>query len=224
VAAAIRRVIVKGQLRPGETLPPERALAERFQVTRNTVREALRSLEQLRLVSIRQGSGIRVRDYLTSAGLELVADLLDSADSADLSLMTELAEARQVIGRAMDHFSIDRFSPEALPQLADVVAALIREVQKPTPDPRRLQELDFEVHNRLVKAGGNRALLLLHNSIRHIYRGVAPLFAPLVQDPAALLRSHQQLLQALERGDRRRAKAICTRNYEQGSKALAGGS
>ncbi len=222
VADAIRRVIVGGQLQPGETLPPERALAERFRVTRNTVREALRTLEQLRLVSIRQGSGIRVRDYLTSAGLELVVDLLDSSDGTDLALMAELAEARQIIGRAMDHHAIDNFSPDALPDIAEAIHELVAEAEQPEPDLRLLQELDFEVHNRLVKAAGNRAMLLLHNSIRHIYRRVAPLFTSLVRDPKPLVSFNKQLLKALERGDRRRAKALCSRYFEEGRKVLAG--
>ena len=221
VADAIRRVIVGGQLQPGETLPPERALAQRFQVTRNTVREALRTLEQLRLVSIRQGSGIRVRDYLTSAGLELVVDLLDSSDGEDTALMAELAEARQIIGKAMNHHAIDRFTPDALPPIAQAIQELLAEAQKPAPDVRLLQELDFEVHNRLVKAAGNRALLLMHNSLRYIYRQVAPLFTPLVSDHAPLISFHKQLLSALQRGDRARAKALCTRYFELGRKALS---
>ncbi|MBW1881260.1 MAG: FadR family transcriptional regulator, partial [Deltaproteobacteria bacterium] len=57
VADAIRRTILSGRFRPGEVLPPERTLAARFDVTRNTVREALRVLEHARLVSIRHGSG-----------------------------------------------------------------------------------------------------------------------------------------------------------------------
>ena len=221
VADAIRRVIVGGQLQPGETLPPERALAQRFSVTRNTVREALRTLEQLRLVTIRQGSGIRVRDYLTHAGLELVVELLDSSDGTDTALMAELAEARQIIGKAMNHYAIDHFTPADLPDIALAIQELLTEANKPEPDLRQLQELDFEVHNRLVKASGNRALLLMHNSIRYIYRQVAPLFTPLVSDPEPLISFHRQLLSALERGDRPRAKALCTRYFELGRQALA---
>ncbi len=222
VAAAIRKVILGGQLGAGETLPPERALAERFRVTRNTVREALRTLEQLRLVSIRQGSGIRVRDYLTHAGLEVVVDLLDSDGAADQALMAELAEARQVIGRAMDHHAIHNFSSAVLPQMIAAVDQMEAEAARAEPDDRRLQELDFEVHNLLVRGSGNRALLLLHNSVRHIYRRVAPLFAPLVADPAPVIKLHRQLLAALEAGDQSRAKAVITKKYEAGLRALSG--
>ena len=220
VAEAIRRIIVRGKLAPGENLPPERALARRFQVTRNTVREALRKLEQLRLVTIRQGSGITVQDYLTSAGLEFVVDMLGhSDDGADI--MRELAEARAILGRAMVHHAIDAMDLSALGPLEEAVEDFAAEAARKDTDVRRLQELDFEVHSRLVRAGGNRAILLLHNSLRHVYRHVAHLFEPLVADPAGLLSCYRQALRALGKGDRPRAKAVFTRYFDLGRAALS---
>ena len=61
VAEHIQSAILRGELRAGDRLPPERALAERLNVNRSSVREGLKKLEQLRLVEIQQGSGIRVR-------------------------------------------------------------------------------------------------------------------------------------------------------------------
>ncbi len=221
VAEAIRRIIVRGNLAPGENLPPERTLARRFQVTRNTVREALRKLEQLRLVTIRQGSGITVQDYLTSAGLEFVVDMLGhSDDGADI--MRELAEARAIIGRAMVHHAIDAMDLSDTELLEEAVEAFAAEVAQEPPDVRRLQELDFEVHSVLVRAGGNRAIVLLHNSLRHVYRHVAHLFEPLVAEPTGLLSCYRQALRALGKGDRPRAKAVFTRYFELGREALGG--
>ena len=221
VAEAIRRIIVRGKLLPGENLPPERTLARRFQVTRNTVREALRKLEQLRLVTIRQGSGITVQDYLTTAGLEFVVDMLGfSDDGADV--MRELAEARAVLGRAMVHHAIDAMDLSDLTPLQEAVEAFTAEASRARPDVRRLQELDFEVHSRLVRAGGNRAIVLLHNSLRHIYRHVAHVFEPLVAEPGKLLVCYEQALRALGKGDRRRAKAVFTRYFDLGQQALGG--
>ena len=220
VAAAIRRIIVRGQLRAGENLPPERILAERFAVTRNTVREALRKLEQVRLVSVRQGSGITVQDYLGTAGLEFVVDLLSSAEDGT-PLMHELAEARSVIGQAMAHHAIDRLSAEALPPLREAVNAFAAEARRTAPDVRRLQELDYEVHRQLTCAGGNRALVLLHNSMRHIYRHVAGLFEPLMARPTQVSELYTELLESLEQGERGQAKAAITRYFEQTTAALA---
>jgi len=56
IEAQIRDLIAKGQLRPGDKLPPERDLALRFNVSRNTLREALRALEQAKLIELRKGA------------------------------------------------------------------------------------------------------------------------------------------------------------------------
>src|SRR5262249_23395810 len=57
IVAQLGQLIQEGKLRPGDRLPPERELAARLQVSRASVREALRSLELQGLLSSRQGSG-----------------------------------------------------------------------------------------------------------------------------------------------------------------------
>jgi DNA-binding FadR family transcriptional regulator len=221
VAEAIRGTIVRGKVSPGDTLPPERTLARRFQVTRNTVREALRYLEQRRLVRVRQGSGVTVQDYLAHTGLEFVVDLLRSAEDG-AALMREVAEARVVIGRALVHHAIDTLRPESLEPVGQAVEDFAAEASRPSPDVRRLQELDFEVHSRLMRAGGNRAIVLLHNSIRHIYGHLAQLFVPLMADPRRIAGDYREIYQALLRGDRERARELFDGYFEAGREALTG--
>jgi DNA-binding FadR family transcriptional regulator len=221
VADAIGQTILSGRLRPGDLLPPERAMARRFGVTRNTVREGLRLLEQARLVAIRHGSGVRVLDYLTHAGLELLGTLL-AAQSTDVTLLRDVVEARTVIGRAILHQAIDRLEPAALPAIEHAVHEFCAAASRPQRDPDGLQRLDFAVHNQLIRAGGNRAVLLLHNSLREIYRRVAHLFAPLIDDPATLAHRYRALLEALRREDRAAAKATIDAVFSAGETAMAG--
>lgn len=56
VASQLRRSISEGRLRPGDKLPPERRLAAMFGVSRNTVRDALRALEQSGLIELKLGA------------------------------------------------------------------------------------------------------------------------------------------------------------------------
>ena len=56
IAASIRRQIAEGRLLAGTKLPPEREMARRHKVSRVTIREAYRSLEQLGMISIRRGA------------------------------------------------------------------------------------------------------------------------------------------------------------------------
>src|SRR2546430_14593610 len=62
VASQIQRLISEGRLRPGDHLPPERELAERFGVSRTSVRDAIRVLELMGLLEPRQGEGTVVTD------------------------------------------------------------------------------------------------------------------------------------------------------------------
>lgn len=210
VADSIRQHIVDGKLGPGELLPPERTLAERFRVTRNTVREALRHLEQLRVVAIRQGSGVTVQDYLTNAGVEFLVFLLRS-DRSRGPLLRDVLEARAIIGEAICRRSIDTFDLSGIDELRAAVDAFIAEAHNPKLDPRTLQELEFDMHSCLIRNGGNQAFVLMHNSVRHVYEHVAQLFEHLVADRPAELADHYRIaIDALARGDRDTAKAAFT--------------
>src|SRR5256885_9208293 len=70
VFAQLREEILLGRYQPGERLPPQRALAADMQVNMASVREALKRLEQLRLVEVRHGDAPRVLDWRRSGGLE----------------------------------------------------------------------------------------------------------------------------------------------------------
>lgn len=217
IADVIRRTIVEGRFRPGEQLPPERTLAERFQVTRNTVREALRNLEHLRLVTVRHGSGATVQDYLATAGIELLTARLVPEEGASRELLEDLLEARLVVGRAMCRHAVERARRDAVPALAEAVEAFVAEAEKQQPTPAALQALDFEVQNRLVRAGGNQVFILLHNSLRHVYERLARFFEPVVAQPAAMVQAYRALLKALKTQDRAAARRAVDAVYDAGA-------
>lgn len=82
------RNILDEDYAPGERLPTERELAEQFDVSRHVVREALKRLEVLGLVRIKQGSGAYVSDVKLTGGLELFEYLLfDEQGQVDLSIL-----------------------------------------------------------------------------------------------------------------------------------------
>lgn len=222
LAEEIQKVIIKGEIKPGEHLPSERNLAETFNVTRNTVREALRTLEQQRLVSIRQGSRITVLDYLTTAGFDFVAELFRTSKKEAAILMMDIAKAWSVIGKAMMFFAINEFDESYVPKVTEAVKAFADEAGKKNPDHTLLQGLDFEVQNRLMKSTGNQAMILLHNSIRNIYSHIAELFTPVVGDPLFMAENYVKMGACLENGDKEGAKQAFEAYFDLGENALAG--
>jgi DNA-binding FadR family transcriptional regulator len=79
-------------------LPSERDLAATFEVNRHAVREALKRLQQARLVEVSQGGSTRVLDYRTEGRLDLLADLLVRAGQVDWKVARSALEMRASIG------------------------------------------------------------------------------------------------------------------------------
>ena len=71
VIEQIKDMVKKGEIKSGDKLPPERDLAEQLQVSRTSVREALRSMEMLGLVESRQGGGNFIKNNLEIYGVNL---------------------------------------------------------------------------------------------------------------------------------------------------------
>src|ERR1700687_2572423 len=88
IAHQIQRLIRDGLLKPGDMLPPERELAETFQVSRSSLRDAIRTLEVMGLVEPRQGEGT------------IVCEL--SAESLVSPLSTMLLGKRELVSELLD--------------------------------------------------------------------------------------------------------------------------
>ena len=80
VAERLRRDILSGQYSPGEKLSSELELAARFKVNRFTVREAMNKLVQMHLIARRPGRGTVVLDYSEHASVDVIEDLVLSAE------------------------------------------------------------------------------------------------------------------------------------------------
>ncbi len=124
VAEQLRDAILDGRFAPGHRLPPERELAVEFGVNRTSIREAIKVLEGLNLVSVRQGDGATVRP-LTEASFEVLAAMIYRRDRVDLDALAELNEVMTPLLYEMARLAIDRHAPaqmDELRRLRDVIA------------------------------------------------------------------------------------------------------
>jgi GntR family transcriptional regulator, transcriptional repressor for pyruvate dehydrogenase complex len=94
----LTRQILSGALLPGSRLPGERELAQTYKTNRNTLREAVRRLEQARLVTVRHGQGVTVSDFRRTGTMELLSPLLEcTSDYLELALVVrDLLPARLI--------------------------------------------------------------------------------------------------------------------------------
>ncbi len=198
VFARLREAILSGRYRPGERLPPQRALAADLEVNMASVREALGRLEQLRLVETRHGDATRVLDWRRSGGLEALV----LHGGVDGSVLRDLFEARRLLLVEAARLAAGRRSREqaaSLFELADAVA-------RPGDDGAALLA-DWAFMAALVEAAGNLVFQLIMNSVRELYLPHAGAFAALVADRAELSPVYARAAAAVDAGDAEGAAA-----------------
>lgn len=170
VFAQLCEAIVGGRYASGERLPTQRALAAELGVNMASVREALKRLEQLRLVEVRHGDATRVLDWRHS-GIEALAVL----GSLDDSFVSPLFEARRLLLTEVARLAAERrgdAQAEQLVALAGAVAA--------APDDEAAQLADWEFVAVLVEAAANPVLALIASSVREVYLANMGRFVALV--------------------------------------------
>jgi len=134
VVEQLRDAILDGRFAAGKKLPPERELAERFDVNRTSVREALKVLEGLGLVSVRQGDGATVRP-LIDASLDVLAPMIFHGGRVDVGLAEEMNEVIRPLLVDMARLAIERRRPEHL--------AVLRALRERIADERSEREARF---------------------------------------------------------------------------------
>jgi len=191
------KYILEGGIRTGEKLPPERTLASEFNVNRTTLREALKKLEQLKLVTIRQGQGATVSD-LHNASIEVLFYLLNVNGDIDLSILENILEARELFGTDVARLAAKRAESNDIEQMQTLMDKLIQ-----ATDPAELQLLDFEFFRLLSLASKNMVYILLMNMLKTIHEKQLQLFLPLTYDVNTEIQ--QELFEAVKNKDEKKA-------------------
>lgn len=161
----LRSRILSGDLAAGAALPAERVLCEALGVNRSSVREALRRLEQARLVSVRHGGTSQVLDYRSSAGLDLLSSLLTDGDDFDTRVVRGVMEMRSAIAADAARLAATRADASVAPRLRAIVAAM----RRAGGDLAGLQALAVEFWSAIIDASDNIAYRLAYNSLRETY-------------------------------------------------------
>ncbi len=198
VYAQLRDRIVEGALPVDSALPSERVLCEELGVNRGAVREALRKLEQARLISVRHGGRSKVLDFKRHAGLGLLADLaLTTTGEPDPRVVRSILEMRSALGPDVAFHAAARRNDGHLDRLRRQLAAMSREGVKLS----ELQALSLDFWSELVDASGNLAYRLAYNSLREVTEAFAERLAPAMEQELQGLPRLAELVSAIEEGD-----------------------
>lgn len=220
ILAQLERALRAGELQAGDRLPAERELAERFGVSRTSVREALRVLEALGLLDVRRGAeGVRLRDAPGDAFADLMRLHVALGHYAperviELRAMVESWAAAELAGRA-------DADADALARL-DALAA---RMDDPTLEALAFHALDVGFHDTLVSSAGNELARLLHRGSRTlIHAAMRDALLGAGDWPAAradLAREHRAICDALRAGDPAAGAALLREHVTRwGARAL----
>jgi GntR family transcriptional repressor for pyruvate dehydrogenase complex len=204
VAERLRREILSGLYLPGQKLSSELELAERFDVNRFTVREAMNKLVQAHLIARRPGRGTVVLDYAEHASVDVIEDLVLSAEGKmNPFVVGNLLETARILSAEVAALAAERRSESDLIKLREIVSEMQREQRL-----SRISALDFDFHWALARAGGNIVPRLFLNSVRGLLQKYGPLLETLYLAPDSIVEGYEHVVAAVSARDAERARSL----------------
>jgi len=193
----IHHLIEQDRLKPGDRLPSERELAERLGAGRSTVREVLRALELLGLITTRRGEGTFLNRHDAHHWVDIPAFYIlreerSQQDLLEMRLLLEMDAAR---------LAAERVTAEEIAQMSDILEKMeetIRQNQIPVAE-------DFTFHRQIVSAAKNRLLSRLWHSILQFGQCILPTALSWPGRPLQALAEHREVLAAITSHDPDRA-------------------
>jgi DNA-binding FadR family transcriptional regulator len=213
----LRDQIVSGELSPGSPLPAERVLCEALGVNRGSIREALRRLEQSRLVSVRHGGTSQVLDYRASAGLDLLADLIVAPSGEfDPRVVRAIIEMRSALAPDIARRAAERGGADDAEALTGVTTRMAAR----RGDLAALQDLAVEFWSQLVDAADNLAYRLAYNSMRATYDQCRELLTHVLADELGDVERYRAIAAAVQAHDAELAAQLARQLVERGELAV----
>ncbi|MBJ96019.1 MAG: hypothetical protein CMP23_16265 [Rickettsiales bacterium] len=189
VAEQLRTAILRGEVQVGERLPPERELAPRFGTNRNTLREAIRSLEAQGLVIARHGDGVRVADFRNTGSISLLPDLIRAASGTERKeMLDDVLQMRRRMAVELAGLAARRATDPQIEELR-----LLLERQRDNDGDLLLSlQTDLELYNAMVDAACSVVAKLMFMTISRLSQAC-------LEKVPALLYVHPEYLSLMER-------------------------
>jgi GntR family transcriptional repressor for pyruvate dehydrogenase complex len=174
----------QGKLKPGDRLPPERELAERMQVSRTTLREALRLMQLQSLIVSRHGSGTYLAEGKAARLAQAVTEVA----------LHDIFEARRLLDPWMAALAARRATPKDIVRLKSILQEQEEQMRRAVDGA----DSDTRFHSAIAEATHNRALIQLAQVLTEIF---APSRGSILQSDERAKKSvlfHKRILKAIE--------------------------
>lgn len=208
IAEQIRQSIIDGRLKADDRLPTEHELADQFNVSRPTIREALKRLAAQNLIRSRRGPAggtfvKRPTEEEARANLTTAATLLVTLGEFDLP---EIAEARHELELMCGRLAAERHKKRHLNAMAEEIAIQKRD----DLSDEEFCASDVRFHRALVDATDNRVLQFIMYTVIEALQPVENMIIFRFRDRQATIRQHIKILNAISSGNIERAEKAVT--------------
>lgn len=218
VIRQIEKLILRGILRPGERLPPERELAERLNVSRPSLRDAIGALQAAGLLSAKAGAGVYVADVLGSAFAPALVELFARHDEAVFDYLS--------FRRDMEGLAAERAATYGSDTDLAVVQAVYDKMEAAHGKRNGDEEaqLDAQFHMAIIEASHNVVMLHMMRSMYELLRGGVFYNRQVMfkqrTTRAALLDQHRAINDALQGRDATQARSAVETHLDYVEEAL----
>ena len=189
--------IINGKFSPKSKFPPERDLAQKYSVSRVTIREAVNRLSQLGLVKTLPQNGTYVTDFLVDASFQLLIEIMNNSKTIDTHMLISLTEFR----RLCEVFTIKTLARNITPKGIEKLRSIMKAQKQAKADSKKMSELHYEMHYMFSKLADNIVVQLLFNSFKPIYKYYINLFFTLPGVVDFVIEKYEVLLSAIEAKD-----------------------
>jgi GntR family transcriptional regulator, transcriptional repressor for pyruvate dehydrogenase complex len=208
IVQQIEDSIMKGALKPGDQLPAERELAQRFGVSRTAVREAVKVLREKGLVEAYSGRGTFITDG-TSQAIRQSLDRMIKIGQPEGS--THLVEVREILEPGIAALAATRAEDTHLAAMREAIAVMDRAEK----DPDAFIEADLDFHLALAEAAANPLILSLIDSIVGLLREQRMGIFYVEGGPQRGQSHHKRILEAAENHDPEKAREAMRAHLRQ---------
>lgn len=212
IVKQLQELIRKGDLKPGDKLPPERELATQLNVSRTAIREALRSLELMGFIESKVGGGT----FVKKVTLDNIIDPFSTILSQDKKLIMELIEVRMLLEAEIAKLAARRINDEKAALLEKAIELMEKEVAEGGIG----LEGENAFHNTLAEAADNSAMMKILNMCGDLLSSTREATLKIPGQPQKSIIDHRKIYEAVRNGDERKAKALMKEHLVKAYKNL----
>jgi DNA-binding FadR family transcriptional regulator len=207
----IKDLILERHLRSGDPMPTEAELIAHLAVSRNTVREALKSLQAMRIVEIRHGLGT----YVGDCALDPLADALAfrgrQSLRGDRHELFEILDVRQVLETGLVTQIVDIAGETDVAALAECLADMERAANGPDDE---FTDADRSFHEQLYAPLDNQLLSQLLRAFWDVYHDLSALLVRPRGGARDIVETHRAIYDAVAMRDRDRARTAMETHFQ----------